>query len=60
IFDALTAGDRPYKAAISLERALDILSKEIAQRGKIDPLLLDIFISRRVYLATLQGGAFDL
>ncbi|MHB8139816.1 MAG: HD domain-containing phosphohydrolase [Vulcanimicrobiaceae bacterium] len=60
IFDALTAGDRPYKAAISLERALDILSKEFAQRGKIDPLLLDIFISRRVYLATLQGGAFDL
>ena len=51
VFDALTASDRPYKRAIPLEKALDILSKEFAERGKIDPLLLDIFIQKRVYTA---------
>ena len=49
IFDALTAGDRPYKKGLSIERALDILEKEFSQRGKIDPLLLDVFITQRVY-----------
>lgn len=49
VFDALTASDRPYKRAIPLEKALDILTKEFAQRGKIDPLLLDVFIQKRVY-----------
>jgi len=51
IFDALTAGDRPYKRAIPLDRALDILTNEFARRGKIDPLLLDVFIQNRVYEA---------
>jgi HD-GYP domain-containing protein (c-di-GMP phosphodiesterase class II) len=55
IFDALTAGDRPYKKALSIERALDILTKEFAQRGKIDPLLLDVFITKRVYEVTTGG-----
>jgi HD-GYP domain-containing protein (c-di-GMP phosphodiesterase class II) len=42
IFDALTASDRPYKSAISVERALDILAHE--QRvGAIDAALLDLF-----------------
>ncbi|MBV8245554.1 MAG: GAF domain-containing protein [Candidatus Eremiobacteraeota bacterium] len=49
VFDALTASDRPYKRAIPLEKALDILTKEFAERGKIDPLLLDVFIQKRVY-----------
>ncbi len=49
VFDALTAGDRPYKKGLSVERALDILEKEFSQRGKIDPLLLDVFITQRVY-----------
>jgi HD-GYP domain-containing protein (c-di-GMP phosphodiesterase class II) len=49
VFDALTANDRPYKAAMSVERALDILVKEFAQRGKVDPDLLDIFIAKKVY-----------
>jgi HD-GYP domain-containing protein (c-di-GMP phosphodiesterase class II) len=49
IYDALTANDRPYKAAMPLERALDILVKEFAQRGKVDSELLDLFISRKVY-----------
>jgi len=54
IFDALTAGDRPYKRALSVERALEILDKEFAQRGKVDPLLLDVFITKRVYEAVVR------
>ncbi|MDE2482966.1 MAG: GAF domain-containing protein [bacterium] len=49
VFDALTASDRPYKKGMSAERALDILSKEFAQRGKIDAMLLDVFIEKRLY-----------
>ena len=49
VYDALTAKDRPYKAAMPVDRALDILVKEFAQRGKIDSELLDLFISRKVY-----------
>ncbi|HEV7179457.1 MAG TPA: HD domain-containing phosphohydrolase [Candidatus Baltobacteraceae bacterium] len=49
VFDALTASDRPYKRAIPLEKALDILTKEFAERGKVDPLMLDVFIQKRVY-----------
>jgi HD-GYP domain-containing protein (c-di-GMP phosphodiesterase class II) len=52
VFDALTASDRPYKKGMSTERALDILSKEFAQRGKVDPLLLDVFIHKRLYEVT--------
>lgn len=36
VFDSLTAGDRPYKPAIPLERALEILDK-MAQAGDLDP-----------------------
>jgi HD-GYP domain-containing protein (c-di-GMP phosphodiesterase class II) len=49
VFDALTANDRPYKAAMPIERALDILVKEFAERGKVDAGLLDLFITRKVY-----------
>ena len=44
IFDALTATDRPYKRAVSVERALDILNHE-RRSGTIDPALLDLFIA---------------
>lgn len=43
IYDALTAPDRPYKLAVSEERALDILRSEAAA-GKLDPALLTVFI----------------
>lgn len=52
VFDALTASDRPYKKGMSIERALDILDKEFAQRGKIDSVLLDVFIHKRLYEVT--------
>ncbi len=48
IYDALTASDRPYKKAVSHEKALDILSWE-ATHGKVDAELLDLFVQRRVF-----------
>jgi HD domain len=42
IFDALTAADRPYKKAVPLDRALDILGMEVKQ-GHIDAELVRIF-----------------
>jgi HD-GYP domain-containing protein (c-di-GMP phosphodiesterase class II) len=47
VFDALTATDRPYKRAVPIEKALDILHREF--EGKIDMDLLDVFIAKRVY-----------
>ncbi len=48
IYDALTAQDRPYKRAVPLERALDILHEE-AHAGKLDKELLEIFAARRIF-----------
>jgi HD-GYP domain-containing protein (c-di-GMP phosphodiesterase class II) len=49
IYDALTAQDRPYKRAVPATTAIDILHEE-AGEGKLDPDLLDVFISKHVYL----------
>jgi HD-GYP domain-containing protein (c-di-GMP phosphodiesterase class II) len=54
IFDALTASDRPYKRAVPLERALDILRGE-AKEGMLDEALLKTFIDARVF-DSLQGS----
>jgi HD-GYP domain-containing protein (c-di-GMP phosphodiesterase class II) len=48
IYDALTASDRPYKRAISTERALDILRMEVGD-GLLDPDLVNTFIDAKVY-----------
>jgi HD-GYP domain-containing protein (c-di-GMP phosphodiesterase class II) len=48
IFDALTAADRPYKKAVSLERALDILRWE-AKDNHVDHTLVDLFIQAKAY-----------
>lgn len=48
IYDALTATDRPYKRAVPLERALDILKAE-AKEGAIDNELLNAFINAKVF-----------
>jgi HD-GYP domain-containing protein (c-di-GMP phosphodiesterase class II) len=48
IYDALTANDRPYKRAISTERALDILKMEVAD-GFLDPFLVDLFMDAKIY-----------
>ena len=48
IYDALTATDRPYKRAVSRDRALDILYME-AREGTIDAALLETFVGARVF-----------
>ena len=48
IYDALTAQDRPYKRAVPLERALEILHDEAA-KGQLDKELLEIFAARRIF-----------
>jgi HD-GYP domain-containing protein (c-di-GMP phosphodiesterase class II) len=48
IYDALTASDRPYKPAVSSERALKILSWE-AEAGKINCDLVRLFTEQEVY-----------
>ncbi|WP_136416595.1 HD domain-containing phosphohydrolase [Herbaspirillum sp. ST 5-3] len=49
IFDALTAGDRPYKKAVPVEMALDMLSGE-CRAGHIDPRLFNVFVESRSWL----------
>jgi len=49
VFEALTAGDRPYKKAMKLSQALRILgSMKVDQH--VDPDLFDIFIREKIYL----------
>lgn len=48
IYDALTAPDRPYKKAVPLERALDILGEE-SRAGKVDADLFRIFVESRAF-----------
>ena len=47
-YDALTAGDRPYKKGLQRDEALDILSHE-RRAGRLDGALLDLFIEARIY-----------
>lgn len=42
IFDALTATDRPYKPAVPLEKALDIIVAE-SRNGKLDAAMTSVF-----------------
>ena len=51
IYDALTAADRPYKKAVPVETALDILQAE-RRAGQVDAALLDLFIEAKVYERT--------
>jgi HD-GYP domain-containing protein (c-di-GMP phosphodiesterase class II) len=48
IFDALTASDRPYKKAVPLEKALDILGYEVRD-GHVDGELVRIFQAARIW-----------
>ncbi|MEO5509820.1 MAG: HD domain-containing phosphohydrolase [Longimicrobiales bacterium] len=53
IFDALTASDRPYKRALSTERALSILQMEAGQ-GLLDSELVEIVIEGELYRKVLE------
>jgi len=55
IFDALTAADRPYKKAVPVDRALDILEYE-KKAGAIDGDLLNLFIEGKVYQRVITGS----
>ncbi len=55
IFDALTASDRPYKKAVPVPKALDILSSEV-ERAKLDRALFDMFVSAKVWERALGRG----
>jgi HD-GYP domain-containing protein (c-di-GMP phosphodiesterase class II) len=48
IYDALTASDRPYKKAVPVERAIDILDFSVKD-GHLDPELVRIFKEARVW-----------
>jgi HD-GYP domain-containing protein (c-di-GMP phosphodiesterase class II) len=48
IYDALTASDRPYKKAVPVERALDILDYSVKD-GHLDSDLVRIFKEARVW-----------
>jgi hypothetical protein len=48
IFDALTAQDRPYKRALPVTRALDILTDEV-EHGQLDESLFRIFVEARIW-----------
>lgn len=56
IYDALAAGDRPYKRALPPERALDILREE-ARAGALDADLVEVFIEARVFSRAALGPA---
>jgi response regulator RpfG family c-di-GMP phosphodiesterase len=48
VHDALVAADRPYKAAVSIPRSLEILEDE-TKAGLLDPDALAIFLEARIY-----------
>ncbi len=55
VYDALTAADRPYKAAVPPPRALDILRLE-AQDRHLDGDLVQLFIDTEAYRAVERLG----
>ena len=48
IYDALTASDRPYKKAVPIERAIDILNYSVKD-GHLDAELVRIFREARIW-----------
>ncbi len=49
VFEALTAGDRPYKRAKPVSEALAILG-QMKLSGHVDPDLFDVFVRERVWV----------
>ncbi len=63
IFEALTAKDRPYKKAMGIKQALEIM-RRMRDTGHIDPLLHDLFLRAGVWKTYarehLDPAQFDL
>lgn len=53
IFDALTAADRPYKKAVSVPHALEVLEADVTA-GRLDADLFQVFIDAGIHR---HGGA---
>jgi hypothetical protein len=53
MFDALTSSDRPYKPAVTPERALEIIRAD-ADEGLIDGALVDILTESQAYKRILE------
>ena len=53
IFDALTESDRPYKRAVSADKAIDILKAE-SNSGRLDAELVDILVESQAYRRILE------
>jgi HD-GYP domain-containing protein (c-di-GMP phosphodiesterase class II) len=53
IFEALTADDRPYKPAMPISEALQVLGR-MKLNNHIDSALFDVFIRKKVYLRYAQ------
>ncbi|NET45052.1 HD domain-containing phosphohydrolase [Okeania sp. SIO2B3] len=56
IYDALTAGDRPYKKGLPVEAALRIMRRE-ADQNKINSNFLELFEQREVF--SILGHSLD-
>lgn len=54
IFDALTASDRPYKKAMPVEKAVQILRWE-AEEGMLDADVVELFAESEVYRKVLES-----
>ena len=54
IFDALSASDRPYKKAVPIEKALDILAMDV-KKGALDPVLFQLFVDAKIFQLTAKG-----
>lgn len=56
VFDALTS-ERPYKAAWSVERAVDLM---VSEKGKhFDPVLVDLFVTKLDKLVAIKEAFKD-
>jgi 3',5'-cyclic-nucleotide phosphodiesterase len=55
IYDALTAGDRPYKKAVPVDRALDLMALE-CRAGHLDSSLFNVFVDSKVWTTASTVG----
>ena len=53
MFDALSAADRPYKKAVPMEKALNILA-DCVKQGQLDSTLFKLFVDAKIYQLTAK------
>jgi len=55
VFEALTANDRPYKKAMPLSKAIDIMTN-MAKTGHLDPDIFEVFLDKKIYMQYAQDN----